>query len=362
MRPVLFEIPWASFPSPAWYLLFAVVFFVIGWGLSFLAEKKSIKWLADWSYIIAAAVVIGVVVFIVKVYPPHGLTITYKPIYGYGTMLGISFIVGWYLTIYLGRLEKIPVENMQWLLIIIVVSSLFGARLFHVISNPKDWSHFFAFQRGGLVAYGGFIVAMIAGAIYIKMKNLDVWRTFDVFTPAIALGLGITRIGCFLRGCCYGKRTDSFLGISFPKESLVWQQHHSRGWHVGENWSDPVFPTQLFESALGFLLFGITVWMLIKKRDRLRGSVFLTFMGLYAIGRFLLEFIRDDGGRAFYFGHTLSESQLYGILVLVFVLFAWHYLKTHPVPSAEAVVQQEQKPKKSDSHRPKQKKGKSKKK
>lgn len=329
MRPELFYIPWVEFPSASWYILVIIVFAAIGMALNFLGQRKKNEFLYNYSYIIAAAAVIaGLAVWINFFPPPADSGIKYgdavaKPVYGYGLMLGLSFIICWYMTLAIAPKLGFKIEEIYWVLVISVVSSLFGARLFHVISNPGDWEHFFAFENGGLVAYGGYFAAVAANAVYFRVTKVDIGRVFDLFAPALALGLGITRIGCFLRGCCYGKPTDSFLGVVFPnvKNSIVYPTHGAQA----------VYPTQLFESALGFALAGLLLYLLLKKRHWVRGSIFLLFFALYAIGRFLLEFIRDDGGRAFYFGNAISESQLYGVFVLIGCGIGYYYFKTHPV-------------------------------
>ena len=74
-------------------------------------------------------------------------------------------------------------------------------------------------------------------------------------------------------------------------------------------------PTQLYESATTLVIFGVLLWWLPRKKHD--GDVFLGYLGLYAVGRFLLEYLRGDEGRGFVFHHLLSTSQFIALLVLV---------------------------------------------
>lgn len=271
------------------------------------------------------------------------------PIYGYGLMLGISFVVGYYLAGFLARWYGLDESKIYTGLAIGIAMSVVGARLFHILSNPDlHWTipKMLNVKEGGLVAYGGYIVGVGSGILYYRWKKLPALAYLDCVAPTLALGLGFTRIGCFLRGCCYGVRTDSPLGMSFPPGSLAAQQHAARGWEMMANgYSVPVYPTQLFESGVGFLLFGVTLWLFAKKRKEERsiiaamkanesppkrklydGTILMAFILLYSIWRFFVEFIRDDGGRGEI--GPLSTSQFIGILLIPLAL--WLYFKLLP--------------------------------
>ena len=285
------------------------------------------------------------------------------PVYGYGVMLGLAFVAGWYLTAYLAKWYGHKPDNFYMAMTLAAIFSIVGARVFHILSNPYEgWTlwKMINLRQGGLVAYGGYIFGIGSGVLYWKYRKLNIWSHLDIATPCLALGLGLTRLGCFLRGCCYGIRTESAFGISFPPPSLVVEQHTHRGWPVLENgWSLPVFPTQLFESSWGFLLFGLTMGLLILKRRSQQGVqldgksasdaetssprpadgiIFMAFVGLYSLFRFLIEFIRDDGGRGTV--GPLSTSQFIGLLLVAFTLFfIIYWLPRHPFQEASAITE-----------------------
>ena len=137
--------------------------------------------------------------------------------------------------------------------------------------------------------------------MYAKLKKLSYLAYLDTLIPFVALAQGFGRIGCFLAGCCYGRETDSFLGVIFPYGSIAPS-------------GIKLLPTQLFSSAGDFLLFlGL---LLLAGRVRQRGVVGSAYLIAYGIGRFAMEFLRgDDRGVAV---GPLSISQF---ISLFFVLF-----------------------------------------
>jgi phosphatidylglycerol:prolipoprotein diacylglycerol transferase len=190
------------------------------------------------------------------------------------------------------------------------------------VCHPKtaDCFAWAKFWRGGLTYYGGFIGASIAGIALLRRDGFPAWKAADMAGFTVALGLGFGRMGCLLAGCCFGVRTDGPLGLSFPPRSSASEAQFKLGVLPSiSRASEPVLPTQLFESAMSL---GIAAFCLLylHPRKRFDGEVFAWFVGLYALGRFTLEFFRADD-RGGFFG--LSTSQLLG-LVLVGVAVALH--------------------------------------
>ncbi len=149
----------------------------------------------------------------------------------------------------------------------------------------------------------------------------------------MAAGLALTRIGCYLFGCDFGKPlSDTAPGWlkalgSFPKwtanefpnasGSPAWAQHViERGLSPEALTSLPVHPTQLYESLFGVALLGLVLWLL--PRQKFQGQSFLCLAFLYSVGRFLLEVLRDDAERG-HFGPTLAMHWALGLAGLVFV-------------------------------------------
>ena len=128
----------------------------------------------------------------------------------------------------------------------------------------------------------------------------------DLSAVGAALGLGIARIGCFLSGCCFGCPTRLPWGVHFPMGSPAYTEQLRRGLLThGAQTSLAVHPVQLYASAFGIALC-LVLFKLYRRRPR-AGQVAAAFFGLYALFRFLVEFLRCDTVRGVYAG--LSTSQ-----------------------------------------------------
>lgn len=170
----------------------------------------------------------------------------------------------------------------------------------------------------GRAAYGGLLFAVVLAVGYRLVHRLSI----AAFLDRTMLGAGVTflgvRIGCFLSGCDYGIPTASWLGVRFPSGSLAAMDHAARGYVPPGAASLPVHPTQLYEAflAAGAALIA-SQHLAHGRRD---GTAFLSWLGLYALGRFLNEFLRGDESRGLYLG--LSSAQyislvLGGIVVVI---------------------------------------------
>ena len=135
--------------------------------------------------------------------------------------------------------------------------------------------------------------------LYCRFKKLSFLKYFDVVLPSVAIAQGFGRIGCFLAGCCYGRETDSFVGITFKNSN-----------YAPNNVS--LIPTQLFSSAGCFLMAAVLFFYARKQRiDGRPGALYLIF---YSIGRSVIEIFRND-----FRGEigVLSTSQFISIFILL---------------------------------------------
>ncbi|PIE05259.1 MAG: prolipoprotein diacylglyceryl transferase, partial [Sorangium cellulosum] len=259
------------------------------------------------------------------------------PIYSYGVMLGLSLIVGWYLTLWLAEKDGLPKEVMANCYVVTALAAIVGSRLLYVVTNLEEFdtfADFFAFRRGGLVAYGGFLGGYLGSWGYLKLKKIPLMPWADVAVPSLASGLAITRIGCYLFGCDFGKplsdKAPAFLQKigTFPHwaEGTVDRGDGSPAWiqHVNSGLVDseaahslPVHPTQLYESMVGLALLGLLMYQ--RKHQRFRGQIFMVFAFAYGFARFLLEMVRDDAERGMY-GPELGSHILLPAALFLFAL------------------------------------------
>ena len=201
----------------------------------------------------------------------------------YGLMLALSFALGLWLSIRRGKPHGIRSEDIMDLVFGVLVSSLVGVRLFFVLTHLGDfdpWYRAFFIWDGGLTLYGGIILATLTVYVMARRRRIPFLVMADIFSPGVILGIGITRIGCFLAGCCFGHPTDWGCGVVFPADAPATL-------HYGPV---AVHPSQLYGSGGGFLIFAVL--LLLEPIWNYRGATFGRFLMLYGISRFLVDFSR----------------------------------------------------------------------
>jgi phosphatidylglycerol---prolipoprotein diacylglyceryl transferase len=182
-------------------------------------------------------------------------------------------------------------------------------------SNCWAWAEFYS---GGLAYYGGFIGASVAAWYLLKADRFPFWKAADMAGMVVPIGLGFGRLGCLLAGCCFGKPWDSGLAVHFPGGSQASEaQFKAKLLSSSSSESLAVHPTQLYES---FASFAIALYLTfhLHGRKRYDGQVFVSFVGLYAGARFLIEFVRADERGALL---GLSTSQLVGIPLIAGAIY-----------------------------------------
>ena len=338
MHPILFRIPLPHTALKLWWALAAVAAIAAVSAILALARRDRQ----------AAAAGAGVAVLSGGagwVWRAASYSAPDLPIYAYGVMLGLSLIVGWYLTLPLADRDGLPKETMANCYVVTALAALAGSRILYAVTNPDEFKSawdLFALRNGGLVAYGGFIGGLLGSWAFLAPKKIRLLAWADDAVPSLASGLLITRIGCYLFGCDFGKRLPDAaphwlktLG-TFPHwapntlasgdGSPAYLRHLDmyRGTPLASelarmNTSFPVHPTQLYESLVGLGLLLILLWQ--RKYTRFRGQVFFLFVFAYGFLRFLLELWRDDVERGNY-GPTL-EAHIYIPLCLLLMGIAF---------------------------------------
>ncbi|HBP19089.1 MAG TPA: hypothetical protein DEA08_15045 [Planctomycetes bacterium] len=241
-----------------------------------------------------------------------------RPVFGYGVMLGLSCVLGAHLAVYLSVRSGVRQKRAWGMVLLVILVGLVGGRVHDLIVNGTfTLDELFKLQHSGRTAYGAFLAATLAGIAGAKLLKVPFWRFADAAAPTMALGLGLTRIGCFCAGCDYGFRSNSY-GFSFPINSPAYTDQLNAGLIDKDAMvSLPVLPTQLLSSVVGFLIFALTLrWWF--RRPRREGDVILLFFGSYGLARAGLEQLRDDAGRGTLFG--LSTSTTIGLLTFLVAL------------------------------------------
>ncbi len=238
MHSELLRIPveWAGVPIFGFGVLLAL--WLVGGGTWMVVSGKRTSWSAEtMSYLPGLLIGAIVIVAIPRVFP-EGL-----PIRGYGVMVLLGACIGLAMAAYRTRQAGLDPELIFSLAFGMFVCGILGARLFYVIEYwdtrfqfdnwPDTLLAVLKFTEGGLVVYGALIGAMIAFGWFVRRQKLPALAIADLIAPSLLAGLAIGRIGCLLNGCCYGGETDRPWAITFPQQSMVYQEQAANGRAAG---------------------------------------------------------------------------------------------------------------------------------
>ncbi len=230
-------------------------------------------------------------------------------VHAYGFMIDLG-IIGAYILLYCtcNRYRGINKDNVIDIVILISVAGMLGSRILYVIlyrSEFPDLKSMLAIWNGGQAFHGGLILGIVCLAVYCRLKKLELMVVLDMLAPALCLAYGFGRIGCFLNGCCYGMVSDLPIACPMPTENGI------------EN----CIPTQLISSAAGFIM--CILLTCLYKRFSKDGLQFFTFIAMYGVYRFMVEFLRfypDDG-------HILTIGQYLSLFMILAGITASVYIK-----------------------------------
>lgn len=251
------------------------------------------------------------------------------PIRSYGFALALSFFLAIVLSLKRANRFQIPPQLIVDLALVVLVTALLGSRLFYVVYHIEEfqghWGDIFnplqgdgKLGMGGLSMMGGVILSVLGGMVLLSWRRVKLWLVADLVSPTFPLGVGITRIGCFLNGCCFGKPTDSPLGVVFPPESFagyVFPHQH-------------LWPAQLFASAMGFLIFVLLLFF--ERKKKFEGQIFLLMVVFYSLGRFVIDFFRYYEESMVFVriqGVSFSTNQALIVPILIICLVLWQLLR-----------------------------------
>ena len=279
-----------------------------------------------------------------------------RPVYGYGLMLVIGFILGAQLAKYLARRCGYNGDTFINACLLALVSGVVGARLSHVLESLADsnsqefarngkslWDNFLGMlnvSSGGLTFYGGFLLATPVLIWFAIRKSVPLLRGMDIIAPCLMIGLAFGRIGCYFNGCCYGEECNLAWGVQFPYGSNAFVEQYAKGeitipseftdpatpirrqpaesGHVVVNPSDylprllskeevrrkglekqseslranPVHPTELYSAFNAFLIAGILLAYFSMLPAQ--GRVFGLMLMLKGTSRYILEMVRVE--------------------------------------------------------------------
>jgi len=239
-------------------------------------------------------------------------------IHTYGFLMAVGVACGlWFIYVQAKRsgLDAVRIMDAAFYTIII---SLVGAKLVLFLSDVGKYISYprelFSLARSGGVFQGGLAFGTVFALWYFRRKKIPTWKTADLIAPALALGHGFGRIGCFSAGCCYGRE------CSLPWAAVFKSEYAAQ--LTGIRLNVPLHPVQLYEAILNFLNFGLL--FLILKKKKFDGQVFSFYIINYSVIRFFTEYFRGDHGDKIYFirGDSALSSLSYPQLACVVGLIA----------------------------------------
>lgn len=301
------------------------------------------------------------------------------PIYGYGLMMVLGFLVAVQLTQFLAKRTGQDPDTFVNAGLIALVAGVVGARLSHIFENWPEfsdpavgiWGNLKAManlRSGGLTFFGGLLFAFPITLLYGYLKRVPLRLGMDIVAPALMVGLAFGRVGCFLNGCCYGAECNLPWAVHYPYYSNAYIDHVSEGkitpppdllartdtGHemlipADEAKHDPVLqkeaaeqhslwvhPAQLYSVYNALLLAGVlTAFFTLR---RVPGQVFALMFMLIGLTRFLLEMLRVEpavvgrgsGHLEFLPSLSFSMTLCFGLVVLGAIMwYAFGWFERH---------------------------------
>lgn len=225
-------------------------------------------------------------------------------VYSYGLMVALAILLGIFWVGNRAKKEGLAdFDQITDLAIHILLGGIIGARIVYVLTDLpqylRDPFSVFYLTSGGLSFYGGVLGAFALGYRYARRAGLPIWKLADVIALYIPLGYSVARIGCFLRGCCYGVPSHLPWALACAAEDDL-----------------PRHPTQIYAIIANLLIF--LILRRYRKHRYFSGFLFWLYLELYAITRFVIEIFRDSQILAF---GWLRTTQAACILIAVGVFF-----------------------------------------
>ena len=231
----------------------------------------------------------------------------------YGFLIALGFLIGIMVASRLAQGSGMRSDKIVNLGVVLLVSAILGAKLFMIMDNwsyySTDLSRLFSLSalRSGGVFYGGLLSALAVAYYYTKSHKMPWLATADVLVPGVAFGHAIGRLGCFASGCCWGHETHVAWAVTFTNPSA--------NSFTGVPLNVPLHPTQLYESFGSMLIGCFLLWRYV--RPHATGTILGSYLVLYSVVRFNLEFFRENRARTLLIGDTISTTQLVALGLLI---------------------------------------------
>jgi len=258
-------------------------------------------------------------------------------VHSYGLFTGIALLAAVFLASARAKKRGLNDDICYGILFSGVIVGYLCSKLTYILVESdwnllvKDPKEFFSqiFTQSGFVVIGGLVGGVLGAWAYCSIKKVKFIDYFDLCAPSIAIAQGFGRIGCFMAGCCYGRQTDSWIGIAFKNSSYAPN-------------GVKLIPTQLISSLADFV--NMFFLLILAKKTKKKGVVSAVYIIVYSIGRYLIEFLRNDNRGTI---GTFSTSQFFSIVTILagilYLVIALLVQKNKPVSSEERKEEGEKK-------------------
>jgi phosphatidylglycerol:prolipoprotein diacylglycerol transferase len=207
-----------------------------------------------------------------------------------------------------GMSTDIIISLVPWVLL----GGILGARMFHIFDH---WSYYMAnpglilnLQQGGLAIWGALLGGVLAAVICTLVKRIPLRKLLDIAVPGLLVAQIIGRLGCIINGDAYGGPTTLPWGFIYI---------HPQAMLPPGLMGIPTHPYPVYDMLWNGLV--LILIMIFRPRFKQDGIAFATYLGMYAVGRFILSFVRQE--RILFWG--LQEAQVVAIFILIGVGVAW---------------------------------------
>ncbi|MFA5076266.1 MAG: prolipoprotein diacylglyceryl transferase [Patescibacteria group bacterium] len=242
-------------------------------------------------------------------------------IHWYGLLVVLGFLAGLAVVVYLFKKYSLPVNQAYDLFFYLIIFGLIGARIYYVLYSWEYYSQHLSevikVWRGGLAIHGAIIAALVTLYFYCRQKKYSFGLLTDIIATAVPLSLAIGRWGNYFNQELFGRPTNLpwGIGISWFNRPAAYQNF------------EYFHPTFLYESLLDLIVFGVLMLLHRRRLGRTedkrwvsRGNITLSFLLLYSVVRFNMEFLRLDSSPVVF---GVRWAQLVSAIIFVGILVFW---------------------------------------
>jgi len=267
------------------------------------------------------------------------------PIYWYGFIIATGAFLGLMLATREADRLRLKKDLMIDLVVFAIPIAIISARIYYVIFEWHQykngpWTEVFAIWNGGIAIHGALIGSVLTAIIYARVKNVSFWQLADVAAPSLILGQAIGRWGNFMNQEAHGGPISEATYNNFHQylPDFIMNQMCIDG--------TMYHPTFLYESVWNFGVLALL--LMLRRKNPLRGEVFLTYVFTYSIGRFFIEGLRTD---SLYIIGQLRTAQFISVALVIVAIGLMIYRRknkivTHDYEGKKLGKQKKQKGKK----------------